>query len=205
MFGQLIGMGKALRMKKLLHAPFTLKKGMLDLIAQETLHAQEGRPAHIIAKVNSLTDPKIIRALYKASQAGVRIDLIVRGMCCLRPNVPGVSHNIHVRSVVGRFLEHSRVYYFLNDGGEEKLYLSSADWMERNLDKRVETCFPIEGKKLLLRVKKELDLYLHDNTQSWILQPDGSYVRLAPTGHQSSRSSQNVLLEKLTAANVLVR
>ncbi|MBB3102617.1 polyphosphate kinase 1 [Azomonas macrocytogenes] len=205
LFGQLIGMGKALRMKKLLHAPFTLKKGMLDLIAQETLHAQEGRPAHIIAKVNSLTDPKIIRALYKASQAGVRIDLIVRGMCCLRPNVPGVSHNIHVRSVVGRFLEHSRVYYFLNDGGEEKLYLSSADWMERNLDKRVETCFPIEGKKLLLRVKKELDLYLHDNTQSWILQPDGSYVRLAPTGHQSSRSSQNVLLEKLTAANVLVR
>ncbi len=201
LFGQLIGMGKALRMKKLLHAPFTLKKGMLDLIAQEAQHAQEGRPAHIIAKVNSLTDAKIIKALYRASQAGVKIDLIVRGMCCLRPGIPGVSHNIQVRSIVGRFLEHSRVYYFLNDGGEEKLYLSSADWMERNLDRRVETCFPVEGRKLITRVKKELDLYLHDNAQCWVLQPDGRYVRLAPTGHQVSRSAQSVLLERLTSAS----
>jgi hypothetical protein len=157
LFSQLIGMGKTLRMKKLLHAPFTLKKGMLDMIARETQFALDGKPAHIIAKFNSLTDPKIIRALYKASQSGVRIDLVVRGMCCLRPGIAGVSHNIHVRSIIGRFLEHTRVFYFLN-GGEEQMFLSSADWMERNLDKRVETCFPVEGKKLLLRVKKELEL-----------------------------------------------
>ncbi len=124
-------MGKTLRMKKLLHAPFTLKKGMLDMIARETQFALDGKPAHIIAKFNSLTDPKIIRALYKASQSGVRIDLVVRGMCRLRPGIAGVSHNIHVRSIIGRFLEHTRVFYFLN-GGDEQMFLSSADWMERN-------------------------------------------------------------------------
>ena len=198
LFNQLIGMGKTLRMKKLLHAPFTLKKALLDLIAQETQHASEGKAAHIILKVNSLTDPKVIRALYKASQAGVRIDLVVRGMCCLRPGIPGVSHNIHVRSIIGRFLEHSRIYYFLN-GGDEKLYLSSADWMERNLDMRVETCFPVEGKKLVQRVKKELETYLTDNTQSWQLQPDGSYLRNSPSGNQNPRNVQATFLEKLTA------
>ena len=198
LFSQLIGMGKTLRMKKLLHAPFTLKKGMLDMITRETQFALDGKPAHIIAKFNSLTDPKIIRALYKASQCGVKIDLVVRGMCCLRPGVPGVSHNIQVRSIIGRFLEHSRIYYFYN-GGEEQLYLSSADLMERNLDKRVETCFPIEGKRLILRVKKELETYLTDNTQSWILQPDGRYVRHTPSGNQHHRNAQATLLEKLTS------
>jgi polyphosphate kinase len=148
-------------------------------------------------KVNSLTDPKIIRALYKASQAGVKIDLIVRGMCCLRPGVPGVSQNIHVRSVIGRFLEHSRIYYVLN-GGEEALYLSSADLMERNLDRRVETCFPVEGKKLILRVKKELEMYLADNTHAWVLHNDGTYIRQQPTGNQLSRDAQAMLLEKLS-------
>ena len=204
MFSQLIGMGKTLRMKKLLHAPFTLKKGMLDLIARETLHASEGKPAHIMAKFNSLTDPKIIRALYKASQTGVKIDLVVRGMCCLRPGIPGVSHNIQVRSIIGRFLEHTRIYYFYNSG-EEQLYLSSADWMERNLDKRVETCFPLEGKKLILRVKKELEAYLTDNTQSWQLQSDGRYLRNSPTGNQNPRNAQAMLLEKLTNPVVSVR
>lgn len=198
LFSQLIGMGKTLRMKKLLHAPFTLKKGILDMIARETQFASDGKPAHIMAKVNSLTDPKIIRALYKASQCGVKIDLVVRGMCCLRPGVPGVSHNIQVRSIIGRFLEHSRLYYFYN-GGEEQLYLSSADLMERNLDKRVETCFPIEGKRLILRVKKELETYLTDNTQSWILQADGRYVRHTPSGNQLHRNAQATLLEKLTS------
>ncbi|KES23527.1 MULTISPECIES: polyphosphate kinase 1 [Pseudomonas] len=196
LFNQLIGMGKTLRMKKLLHAPFTLKKNLLEMINREAAQAAEGKPAHIMAKVNSLTDPKVIRALYKASQAGVKIDLVVRGMCCLRPGVPGVSHNIQVRSIIGRFLEHSRIYYFLN-GGDEKLYLSSADWMERNLDMRVETCFPVEGKKLVQRVKKELELYLADNTQAWVLQADGSYQRLNPTGNQNPRNAQAMLLERL--------
>ncbi|WP_027896476.1 polyphosphate kinase 1 [Zestomonas thermotolerans] len=204
LFSQLIGMGKTLRMKKLLHAPFTLKKALLDMIARETQHASEGRPAHIMAKVNALTDPKVIRALYKASQAGVKVDLVVRGMCCLRPGVPGVSHNIQVRSIVGRFLEHTRIYYFYNDG-DEQLYLSSADWMERNLDKRVETCFPVEGRKLIQRVKKELEAYLSDNTQSWQLQPDGRYLRNSPTGNQNPRSAQQFLLEKLSAPVVSVR
>ncbi|SHM32389.1 polyphosphate kinase 1 [Phytopseudomonas punonensis] len=204
LFSQLIGMGKTLRMKKLLHAPFTLKKTLLDLIAKETAAAAEGKPAHIIAKFNSLTDAKIIRALYKASQTGVKIDLVVRGMCCLRPGIPGVSHNIQVRSIIGRFLEHTRVYYFLN-GGDELIYLSSADWMERNLDKRVETCFPVEGKKLITRVKKELETYLTDNTHAWVLQPDGRYVRLSPTGNQNSRSAQATLLEKLSAPVIIPR
>ncbi|WJN59862.1 polyphosphate kinase 1 [Pseudomonas sp. SO81] len=201
LFNQLIGMGKTLRMKKLLHAPFTLKKTLLDMITREAQFASEGKPAHIMAKVNSLTDPKIIRALYKASQMGVRIDLVVRGMCCLRPGVPGVSHNIHVRSIVGRFLEHSRIYYFGN-GGDEQLFLSSADWMERNLDKRVETCFPMEGKKLITRVKKELESYLSDNTQAWVLQPDGRYQRLTPFGNANPRNAQAALLDKLTAPQV---
>ena len=204
LFSQLIGMGKTLRMKKLLHAPFTLKKGMLDMIARETQFALEGKPAHIIAKFNSLTDAKVIKALYKASQSGVRIDLVVRGMCCLRPGIAGVSHNIHVRSIIGRFLEHTRVFYFLN-GGEEQIYLSSADWMERNLDKRVETCFPVEGKKLLLRVKKELESYLTDNTHAWTLQSDGRYVRSTPTGNQNPRSAQATLLERLSNPVLNVR
>lgn len=204
LFSQLIGMGKTLRMKKLLHAPFTLKKTLLDLIAKETAAAAEGKPAQIIAKFNSLTDPKIIRALYKASQTGVKIDLVVRGMCSLRPGVPGVSHNIQVRSIIGRFLEHTRVYYFLN-GGDELIYLSSADWMERNLDKRVETCFPVEGKKLITRVKKELESYLTDNTQAWVLQSDGRYVRQQPTGNQNPRNAQAGLLEKLTAPVIVTR
>jgi len=204
LFSQLIGMGKTLRMKKLLHAPFTLKKGILDMIARETAAAAEGKPAHIIVKCNALTDAKVIRALYKASQAGVKIDLVVRGMCCLRPGIPGVSHNIQVRSIVGRFLEHTRIYYFYN-GGDEQLFLSSADWMERNLDKRVEACFPVEGKKLVSRVKKELESYLTDNTQAWLLQADGSYQRVQPTGNQNPRNAQQALLDKLTAPVFPVR
>jgi polyphosphate kinase len=128
----------------------------------------------------------------------------VRGMCCLRPGIAGVSHNIQVRSIIGRFLEHTRVFYFLN-GGEEQIYLSSADWMERNLDKRVETCFPVEGKKLILRVKKELESYLTDNTQAWVLQSDGRYLRISPTGNQNPRSAQAGLLDKLTGPLINAR
>jgi len=195
LFSQLTGMGKVLRMKKLLHAPFTLKKTLLELIARETAHAQAGRAAQIIAKVNALTDPKVIRALYKASMAGVKIDLIVRGMCCLRPGVPGVSHNIRVRSIVDRFLEHSRAYWFANNGDEE-LFLASADLMERNLDRRVETGFPIESKKLQQRVKKELELYLADNSSASLLHADGHYHRLTPGG-QTVRNAQAQLLERI--------
>jgi polyphosphate kinase len=195
LFSELTGMGKVQKMKKLLHAPFTLKKTLLDLIARETAHAEAGRPAQIVIKVNAVTDAKVIRALYKASMAGVKIDLIVRGMCCLRPGVPGVSHNIRVRSIIGRFLEHSRVYWFAN-GGEEVLYLASADLMERNLDRRVETGFPIEGKKLIQRVRRELDLYLADNSSASLLQADGSYQHPQPHG-QVMRNVQQQLLEKL--------
>lgn len=200
LFNQLIGMGKAQRMKKLLQAPFTLKRKLLELINRETLAAQAGKPAHIIAKANALTDVKVIKALYKASQAGVKVELIIRGMCCLRPGIAGVSHNISVRSIIGRFLEHSRVYYFLN-GGEEQVWLSSADMMERNLDNRVESCFPLEGKKLISRARQELLLHLSDNTQAWILQPDGSYLRSSPTGNQNPRSVQSTLLEKLASSS----
>jgi polyphosphate kinase len=189
-------MGKVQPMKKLLHAPFTLKKSLLDLIARETAHAEAGRSGQIIIKVNAVTDARVIRALYKASMAGVKIDLIVRGMCCLRPGVPGVSHNIRVRSIIGRFLEHSRVYWFANDG-DDIMYLASADLMERNLDRRVETGFPIEGKKLIQRVRRELEMYLADNASAAILQADGSYVRAQPSPGQNVRNVQNQLLDKL--------
>lgn len=198
LFNQLIGMGKTLRMKKLFHAPFTLRKTLLDLIAREASNAGEGKDAHIIIKVNALTDARMIKALYKASQAGVKIELIVRGMCCLRPGIPGVSHNIQVRSIIGQLLEHSRVFYFLNSQGDEQLLLSSADWMERNLDKRIETCFPLENKKMVTRVKKELQTYLSDNTHAWLLQSDGSYQHLQPSDEHSASNAQALLLEKLS-------
>jgi polyphosphate kinase len=202
LFRLLTGMGKALKMKRMLYAPFTLKKTLLDLIAREATNALAGKKAEIVCKLNAITDPKIIRALYRASQAGVKIDLIVRGMCCLRGGVPGVSDNIRVRSVVGRFLEHSRVYWFHNDG-EPALYLASADMMERNLDRRVETCFPIEGKKLRQRVRKELDLYLADNHSAWMQQPDGTYVLPQPSPGAPVRDAQAQLLERFGGLAVL--
>lgn len=198
LFNQLIGMGKTLPMKKLFHAPFTLRKTLLELIAREASQASAGQDARIIIKVNALTDARMIKALYKASQAGVKIDLIVRGMCCLRPGIPGVSHNIQVRSIIGQLLEHSRVFYFLNSAGDEQLLLSSADWMERNLDKRIETCFPLESKKMITRVKKELHTYLSDNTHAWLLQSDGSYQHLQPDDAESATNAQALLLEKLS-------
>jgi len=195
LFRLLTGMGKALKMKRMLYAPFTLKKGLLDLIAREATNAAAGKKAELVFKINAVTDPKLIRALYRASQAGVRVELIVRGMCCLRPGIPGVSQNIRVRSVVGRFLEHNRVYWFHNDG-EPELFLASADLMERNLDRRVETCFPIEGKKLRQRVRRELDLYLTDNHSAWVQQADGGYTLLQPATGQPVRDAQTQLLER---------
>ena len=195
-FQQLTGMGKAFRIKKLLHAPFTLKKGLIDLINREAGNAKEGKPARIIMKMNALTEKQMIRALYKASQAGVKIDLVVRGICCLRPGIEGLSENIQVRSIIGRLLEHSRVYCFENDG-EQLVYCSSADGMSRNLNSRVETCFPIEEPKMAARVMKELELYLNDNVRSWILKSDGSYEQNKPARGQRRRNVQRKLLETL--------
>lgn len=197
-FLELTGMGKAARLKQLKHAPFTLHNDLMELIEHETHEALDGRPARIIAKINSLTEPLVMQALYRASQAGVQIDLIVRGMCCLRPGIPGLSENIRVRSIIGRFLEHTRIHYFYH-GGKELVYCSSADWMERNLFNRVETCFPILDEKLKKRVIEEgLEIHLRDNTAAWCLQSDGSYEHTAP-GQEEPLSAQQWLLERLAS------
>ncbi|MEK6736840.1 MAG: polyphosphate kinase 1 [Pseudomonadota bacterium] len=195
LFHQLTGLGRAGKLKKLLQSPFTLHKGMLNYIEYEIRAAIEGKKARIIAKMNALVDPEIIAALYKASQAGVKIDLIIRGVCCLRPGIKGVSENINVRSIVGRFLEHTRIYYFFHDG-EELVFCSSADWMTRNLHHRVEVCFPIEEKRTSDSVIEfGLLNYLADNTQAWSLQSDGSYRRISRTGANKPRSAQQINLE----------
>jgi polyphosphate kinase len=160
----------------LMVSPVNIAENVLDLIARESDHARLGRPARIIAKMNALLDKNIIAALYRASQAGVEIDLIVRGMCGLRPGIRGVSDRIRVCSIVGRFLEHSRIFYFAN-GGQEEIYLASADWMPRNLYERVETMFPVKDAMLRERVRQEiLDAYLADTVKSRVLRRDGSYV-----------------------------
>ncbi len=194
MFHQMTGLGRATKLKKLLQSPFTLHKEMLNYINKETANARAGKEAWVIAKMNALVEPEIIRALYEASNAGVKIDLIIRGICCLRPGVKGVSENIHVRSIIGRFLEHTRVFYFHNDG-KPLLYCASADWMPRNLFSRVEACFPIEEKRPRDQIiKLGLKNYLADNTQAWVLQPDGSYIQAKP-GNAKPRSAQQILLE----------
>jgi len=193
MFLQLTSLGRVPAMNRLLHAPFTLHSGLLDRIAAERDRARAGEPARIIAKLNSLVEPKIIAALYEAAAAGVSIDLIVRGMCCLRPGVEGISENIRVRSLVGRFLEHTRVYYFAG-GGQPQVWLSSADWMERNFFRRVETCFPIENRRIRERLVRELESYLADNTQAWLLGPDGRYERAVPGDNEEPYGAQQALL-----------
>ncbi|GGY53450.1 polyphosphate kinase [Bacterioplanes sanyensis] len=198
LFQQLTGMGEALRIKKLIHAPFTLHKKLIELVDRERAHAESGKPALIRMKANGLTEPKLIRALYKASQAGVKVELIIRGMCCLRPGVPGVSENIEVRSIIGRFLEHTRVYYFHNNGKDE-IYAGSADLMERNLLRRVETAFPVDNNKLKERMKAELEVYMRDTTQAWVLGSDGQYALVAPADGEDAISAQAWLLEKLAA------
>lgn len=195
-FHQLTALGRPGKLKKLLQSPFTLHKTILKYIGRETRLAREGKPARIIGKMNALVEPQVIRALYEASQAGVRIDLIVRGICALRPGIKGVSENIHVRSILGRFLEHSRIFYFHNNG-EEQVFCSSADWMERNFFRRIEVCFPIEDKRIKQRVIQEgLMSYLADYSQAWVLQGDGTYKRCAPGSHKP-RSAQSALLEAL--------
>lgn len=197
-FQELTGMGKAAKLKKLLHAPFTLHDGLMQMIDDEISHAKAGRAAHIIVKVNALTERHLIEALYRASQAGVQVDLIIRSICCLRPGVPGLSENIRVRSIVGRFLEHTRVYYFANDG-EPRLYGASADWMDRNLFSRVEACFPFEAGGLRKRILQQgLFNYLKDNQQAWALGADGQWQRLAPAEGEAPYMAQQELLDKLS-------
>jgi len=197
MFQQLSGLGPVIKLDHLLQSPFTLHQALLAKIEREADHARAGRPARIIAKINALNDPEMIRALYAASSAGVSIDLIVRGTCALRPGIPGVSARIRVISVIDRFLEHSRVYCFDN-GGATEVWCSSADWLERNLSRRVETCFPILVPELAVRVREEaLDNYLADTRHAWQLRPDGEYTRVLPRegiGH----SAQQCLLDKIT-------
>ena len=196
-FQELTGMGKAARLKQLKHSPFTLHPSLIEWIEFETAEAEAGRPARIIAKFNSLTEEKIIQALYRASQAGVEIDLIVRGICCLKPGIPGISDTIQVRSIVGRFLEHTRIYHF-HHGGEDLLYCSSADWMDRNLFNRVETCFPINDPTLKAQMLEEgLHYYLRDNSRAWLLQTDGSYSRAEPEEGEESFIAQQCLLDTL--------
>ncbi|WP_159015329.1 polyphosphate kinase 1 [Cognatiluteimonas profundi] len=200
-FQQLSGMAPAIKLRRLLQSPFTLHAGVLHKIEREARHAREGKPARVVAKMNALNEPQVIRALYAASQSGVQIDLIVRGACTLRPGVPGVSETIRVRSIVGRFLEHSRVYWFQNDDAPE-LYCASADWLERNLLRRVETCFPILEPELAARVKEEaLDNNLLDNLNAWELQPSGVYARLHPGDDAMPHSAQTSLLAKLCGAS----
>jgi polyphosphate kinase len=179
-FVQLTGLGRAGKLSQLWQSPFTFHAAILAAIGRETEQVKAGRAASIIAKMNALLEPTVIAALYEASQAGVKIDLIVRGMCALKPGVPGISDNIRVRSIVGRFLEHSRVFYFRN-AGNEQVYLSSADWMDRNFFRRIETCFPVLEPKLKRRVIQEgLRPYLKDNLQAWDMKPDGTYVHRNP-------------------------
>ena len=196
LFLQLTSLTEASDLKRMYASPFTLFEALMEKIHRERDNARAGKDARIIAKINSLNETKIIDALYEASQAGVKIDLIVRGICSLRPGIDGLSENIHVRSIVGRFLEHSRVYYFLNDGNEE-FYCSSADWMDRNLFRRNESCFQIRQKAMKDKLRSHLELFLADNCQAWVLNGDGSYERLSP-GKEERVSAQETFLEQLT-------
>ena len=180
-FNMLSGYSEPASWNKLSLAPLWLRERFLSMIRRETQYAKNGEPAHIVAKMNSLCDPEMIAALYEASAAGVKIELIIRGICSLKVGIPGISENISVRSIVGTFLEHSRIYYFLN-GGQEEVYLASADWMPRNLDRRVEILFPIENEHLKKEVLHVLEIQLQDTLKAQIKQPDGSYEKVDRRG-----------------------
>ena len=197
-FNMLSGYSEPLSWNELVLAPIWLRTRFMRLIARETKHAREGKPARIVAKMNSLCDEGIIAALYEASAAGVEIELIVRGICCLKVGIPGISENIHVRSIVGNFLEHSRIFFFLNDG-EEELYMGSADWMPRNLDRRVEILFPVLDDTLKEKVKHILDVELADNTKAHVLKPDGEYEKIDRRG-KVLVNSQKQFCEEAVAA-----
>jgi polyphosphate kinase len=202
LFNALTGFSRQTLYRKLIVAPSNMRQRFLDLIAREAVLAREGRGGRIIAKMNSLADPDLIQALYAASQAGVEIDLIVRGICCLRPAVPGVSDRIRVISIVGRFLEHSRLFYFGN-GGAEEFYFGSSDWMPRNFDRRVEAIAPLEDKTLHPRLHALLDLCLADNRQAWDLAADGKYTRRRPQHGEREIATHKLLLKDSWGVGVL--
>ncbi|NJO50682.1 MAG: polyphosphate kinase 1 [Leptolyngbyaceae cyanobacterium RM2_2_4] len=195
LFNYLTGCSRQSAYRKLLVAPVSLRRRMTELIRRETQHCRNGDTGRITAKMNSLVDPQIIAALYEASQAGVEIDVIVRGMCCLRPGVEGMSENIRVISIVGRYLEHSRIFYFHNNG-EPEVFIGSADWMPRNLDRRVEAITPVEDSDIAKELKELLDIFLSDNRQAWELQPDGQYVRCYPNEDEPERNAQDILMKR---------
>lgn len=195
LFMQLTGLGKAIHLKKLLQSPFTLQPKLIEFLADEVKEARAGNDAYVCLKLNTLSDPTMIKALYAASMEGVKIELIVRGVCCLIPGIPGISDNVTVRSVVGRFLEHSRIFFF-RAGGANKTYLASADWMVRNLYRRIETCFPIEDEKLKQRVIEEgLKPYLLDTQGAWEMRQDTTFQRCKPKGKAKPFSAQKHLLQ----------
>jgi polyphosphate kinase len=200
-FNYLTGYSAKQDYNKFLVAPINMRSKMESLIRREIEHQQRGEPGHLIFKANSVVDRAVIKWLYRASQAGVQVDLIVRGMCCLRPGLPGISDNIRVTSVVGRFLEHSRIYYFRN-GGAEEVYLGSADLMSRNLDRRVEILFPVEDKRLIRHLRDDvLAIYLADNVKARRMLPDGSYERVRPGPNDPLLESQLWLIGHRALAN----
>ena len=199
-FNMLSGYSEPVNWNQLIVAPIWMKKRFLEMIARETQNAKEGKPARIIAKCNSLCDRKIILALYEASCAGVQIDLIVRGICCLVAGKPGVSENIRVRSIVGTFLEHARIFYFYNDGNEE-VYMGSADWMPRNLDRRVEIVFPVEAPDLKEKAKHILDVQLRDTLKAHCLLEDGTYRKVDRRGKEAVEAQKTFCEEAIAAAN----
>ena len=199
-FQQLTGLGRAGRLKHVWQSPFTLHRRIIAAIKNEAKNAAEGKPARIIAKMNALLEEQLIEELCAASAAGVKIDLIVRGVCALRPGIEGMSENVRVRSLVGRFLEHSRVFYFEN-GGAQDVYLASADWMARNFFRRIELCFPVLDPVLKKRVIREgLQPYLEDNSHAWVMNAEGNYERLRPRRGTKGHSAQEELLAMLAVA-----
>jgi polyphosphate kinase len=201
LFNVLTGFASPAGYRKLIVAPKGMRERFVSMIRREVEHLKAGRPARIMAKMNALVDPDIIAALYAASQAGVPIDLIVRGICCLRPGLPGLSDTIRVISIVGRFLEHSRAYYFLN-GGEEEVYIGSADWMPRNLDRRIESVTPVLEPAHRQALRDLLLLLWQDQRQAWELRPDGSYEQRQPPSPEAERGSHRVLVERIQTAAV---
>jgi len=194
LFNYLTGYSRQQDYRKLLVAPVNMRQRFLELIRRETEHAHQGKNGRIVAKMNSLVDPEIIEALYQASQAGVGIDLIVRGMCSLRPDLEGISDNIKVISIIGRFLEHSRIFYF-NNGGKEEVYIGSADWMPRNLNRRVEAITPIDDPDIAKELQEILGIMLSDNRKAWDLQPDGQYIQRRPAENAPELSAHDILME----------